>query len=82
MARNYLARFANPQPLLNIQRSANTDVVLLWATNFTGFALEASTNLNTSVRSVLSPAPAVSDTNNIVTNSISGSARLYCLREP
>src|SRR5439155_8814521 len=43
-----------PPPLLNIQLSAKTNVVLSWATNFTGFTLEANTNLKTNVWSVVS----------------------------
>jgi hypothetical protein len=73
--------FLAQPPLLNIQRSANTNVVLSWATTFTGFTLEFSTNLNTNVWSVVSPAPAVSGTNNVVTNAISGSTRFYRLRQ-
>ncbi len=72
---------ATLQPLLNIQRSANTNVVLSWATNFTGFTLESNTNLNTNVWSVVSPAPTVSGTNNVVTNAIGGSTRFYRLRQ-
>jgi hypothetical protein len=68
-------------PFLNIQLSANTNVVLSWATNFTGFTLEANTNLNTNVWSVVSPAPAVSGTNNVVTNAVTGSTRFYRLRK-
>ncbi|HWW02287.1 MAG TPA: hypothetical protein VNZ64_21480 [Candidatus Acidoferrum sp.] len=78
----FLTRFVPaPQPLLNIQRSANTNVVLWWATNFTGFTLEASTNLSTNVWSVISPAPAVNGTNNVVTNAASGATSFYRLRK-
>ncbi|MEO7297470.1 MAG: delta-60 repeat domain-containing protein [Verrucomicrobiota bacterium] len=73
--------FIVAQPLLNIQRSANTNVVLSWATNFAGFTLESKTNLNTNVWSVVTNAPAVSGTNNVVTNAIGGSARFYRLRQ-
>ena len=55
--------------------------MLSWATNFTGFTLEASTNLATNVWSVVSPAPSVSGTNNVVTNALSGSTRFYRLRQ-
>jgi hypothetical protein len=72
---------AMPPPFLNIQLSANTNVVLSWATNFTGFTLEANTNLTTNVWNVVSPAPAVSGTNNVVTNAVSGSTRFYRLRK-
>jgi uncharacterized delta-60 repeat protein len=73
--------FLAPQPILNIQRSANTNVVLSWATNFTGFKLESNTNLNTNVWSVVTNAPAVTGTNNIVTNAASDAARFYRLRK-
>lgn len=73
--------YLTPQPRLNIQRSATTNVVLLWATNFPGFTLEANTNLNTNVWSTVSPAPVASGTNNVVTNVISGSTRFYRLRK-
>ena len=69
------------RPLLNIQRSAITNVVLSWATNSTGFTLEANTNLTTNVWSVVTPAPSVSGTNNVVTNAVSGAARFYRLRK-
>ncbi len=58
-----LTQAAATQPVLNIQRSSNTQVVLLWPSNFTGFTLEANTNLNTNVWSVVAPAPVVSGTN-------------------
>jgi hypothetical protein len=68
-----------PPPLLSIQPIENTNVVLSWAASFTGFTLEASTNLASNVWSVVSPAPSVSGTNNVVTNAISGAARFYRL---
>jgi hypothetical protein len=55
--------------------------VLSWPTNFTGFTLEANTNLGSNVWSVVSPAPSVSGTNNVVTNAISGAARFYRLSQ-
>lgn len=70
-----------PPPLLNIQRSANTNVVLSWATNLTGFTLESKTNINTNVWSVVSPAPVVSGTNNVVTNSVGGATQFFRLRK-
>ena len=71
---------ASSAPQLTIAFSG-LDVVLTWATNVPGFTLEANTNLNTNVWSVVSPAPAVSGTNNVVTNAIGGSARFYRLRQ-
>jgi hypothetical protein len=70
-----------PTPQLDIQRDADTNVVLLWGTNFTDFTLEASTNLNLGVWNVVSPAPDVSGTNYVVTNTVSGSERFYRLRQ-
>ena len=67
---------------MSIQRSANTNVVLSWATNFTGFTLEANTNLTTNVWSAVSPAPAISGMNNVVTNAVAGSQQFYRLRAP
>ena len=77
----FLTPLVATPPRLNIRLSANTNVLLSWATNFTGFTLEASTNLTTNAWSVVSPAPAVSGTNNVVTNAVSGSTRFYRLRQ-
>jgi uncharacterized delta-60 repeat protein len=77
----FLTPSVAPPPFLSIQRSANTNVVLSWATNFTGFTLEANTNLTSNVWSTVSPAPLVSGTNNAVTNAVSGSMRFYRLRK-
>jgi hypothetical protein len=74
--------FLTPQPILNIQRGTSANVVLLWATNFPGFTLEASTTLNTNVWSVILPLYALSGTNHVVTNAVSGSTRFYRLHKP
>ena len=76
--RNHIARLQGTP--LNI-RIANANVVLSWATNFTGFTLEVSTNLNANVWSVVSPAPVVSGSNNVVTNEASGPRGFYRLRQ-
>ena len=70
------------QPRLSIARAADTNVVLRWATNFTGFALESNTNLNTNVWAVVTNVPAVSGTNHVVTNAASGTQKYYRLRGP
>jgi glucose/arabinose dehydrogenase len=70
-----------PAPLLGIQRDAETNVVLSWGTNFTGFTLETSTNLGLNIWSVASPAPAASGSNNVVTNIVGGPLRFYRLRQ-
>lgn len=73
--------YLTPLPRLDIERGSALNVVLSWGTNFTGFTLEASTNLNPDVWSVVSPAPSVTGTNNVVTNASSGSQRFYRLRK-
>jgi uncharacterized delta-60 repeat protein len=79
VTRNCIARLEGTP--LNIQFSANRNVVLSWATNFTGFTLEASTNLNMNVWSNISPSSVVSGTFYVVTNAMSGPARFYRLRQ-
>jgi autotransporter-associated beta strand protein len=69
-------------PILSILPLGNTNVVLSWPTNVTGFTLEANTNLNTSIWAVVSPPPVVSGTNNVVTNAVSGTQKYYRLRNP
>lgn len=56
--------------------------MLSWATDFTGFTLEASANLKTNGWSVVSPAPTVIGINNVVTTPISGPTRFYHLHRP
>ena len=77
--RNCIARLDGTP--LNVQFGANRNVVLSWATNFTGFTLEASTNLSKNVWNVVSPSPVVSGMFYVVTNTMSGPARFYRLRQ-
>jgi uncharacterized delta-60 repeat protein len=79
VTRNCIARLEGTP--LNIQFSANRNVVLSWATNFTGFTLEASTNLSKNVWSNVSPSSVVSGMFYVVTNAMSGQARFYRLRQ-
>ncbi len=69
-------------PILKILLVANTNVVLSWSTNVIGFTLEANTNLNTNIWTVVSPPPVVSGTNNVVTNTATGTQKYYRLRNP
>ena len=78
----YIARANARMANITLRRSGNTNVVLSWATNFTGFTLQANTNLNTNVWSVVSPAPAVSGTNNVVTNATTEAQKFYRLSKP
>ncbi|HHY86255.1 MAG TPA: PQQ-dependent sugar dehydrogenase [Verrucomicrobia bacterium] len=72
---------APPAPLLGIELDANADVVLSWGTNFTGFTLEASTNLAGGLWEAVLQAPDIVGTNHVVTNAVSGSERYYRLRQ-
>jgi uncharacterized delta-60 repeat protein len=69
-------------PLLNIQRSGGTDVVLSWAASSTGFTLEATTNLKTNAWSVFPAAPVVIGANNVVTDVATGAQKFYRLSGP
>jgi uncharacterized repeat protein (TIGR03803 family) len=57
-----------------------TNVVLTWPTNYPGFTLQTTTDLfPPSVWAALSPAPAVVNGLNMVTNAITGSRKFYRL---
>jgi len=65
-------------PLLTIVRSG-TNVVLMWPASAAGFNLEFATNLLSPVWNTNLPAPVVVNTNNAVTNGISGAQKFYRL---
>ncbi|MGC9940682.1 MAG: choice-of-anchor tandem repeat GloVer-containing protein, partial [Verrucomicrobiota bacterium] len=67
-------------PPLTISPSG-TNVILSWPTNFSGFTLEFATNLNSTVWNAKLPAPFVVNTNNTVTNAISGTQKFYRLSQ-
>ncbi len=65
---------------LNIQR-LGTNVLLSWPGIFTNFNLVSSTDLDAPVWNLVSPLPSVVNGQNVVTNSIPGTAqRFYRLR--
>lgn len=69
-----------PLPLTIIQ--AGTNVILTWPTNSTGFILQSTTNLAPPVIWVTnSQAPVVVSTNNLVTNSMSGTFKFFRLSQ-
>jgi hypothetical protein len=72
---------ASLTPTLTIIPSG-TNVLLEWPTNATGYTLQSATNLTSSVWSTTLPAPVVLNTNEVVTNGISGPARFYRLSNP
>ena len=69
-----------PQPLLTITPSG-TNVILQWPTNVTGFNLEFATNLISPIWKTNLTAPVVVNTNNAVTNGISGVQKFYRLSQ-
>jgi hypothetical protein len=55
-------------------------MILTWPTNLTGFTLQSTTNLVAApVWSGVQPAPVVVNTNNSVTNGVSGARKFYRL---
>jgi uncharacterized repeat protein (TIGR03803 family) len=69
-----------PPQLTIIPSGAN--VILTWPTNAAGFTLQSTTNLGSSaVWTTNSPAPAVVNGQNTVTNPISGAQQFYRLSQ-
>ncbi len=69
-----------PSPSLTLTR-AGRDVILSWQTIFTGFTLQSTTNLISSVWTTNLPAPVVLNGLNTVTNPISGTRQFFRLRQ-
>jgi uncharacterized repeat protein (TIGR03803 family) len=66
-------------PCLSFVR-LGTNIIITWPTNLAGFSLQSTTNLAAApVWSAVLPAPVVVNTNNIVTNGISGTRKFYRL---
>jgi len=69
-------------PQLTLLRSTGTNVVVTWPTNFTGYTLQSATNLaSPTTWSNISTSPVVINTNNVVTNGISGTRKFYRLSQ-
>ena len=76
-----LGSVSAPAPTLTIFPSGAT-VIVTWPTNAAGFTLQSTTNLvSTTVWSNVSPAAVVVNTNNAVTNAISGTQKFYRLSQ-
>jgi uncharacterized repeat protein (TIGR03803 family) len=61
---------------------SGSNVILTWPTNASGFTLQSTTNLvSPAVWSAVSPAPVAINTNNVVTNFISGAQMFYRLSQ-
>jgi hypothetical protein len=67
-----------PAPVLAIIPSG-TNVLVEWPSDATGYNLQFSTNLASSVWSAASPAPVIINSHNVVTNGISGTKRFFRL---
>jgi uncharacterized repeat protein (TIGR03803 family) len=57
------------------------NVVLSWPTNFTGFALQSTTNVSSPVWTTNLPAPVNVNGQNTVTSSVSGAQRFFRLSQ-
>jgi len=81
-ATNFNAGFgAFSLPQLDAIRSG-TNLILRWPTNATDFTLQSATNLDSPVVWIrISPAPASVSTNNVVTNSITGTQQFFRLQQ-
>jgi uncharacterized repeat protein (TIGR03803 family) len=66
-----------PPQLAIIPTKAN--IILMWPTNATGFALQSATNLISPVWTTNSPAPVVVNRENTVTNPISSTQQFFRL---
>jgi uncharacterized repeat protein (TIGR03803 family) len=70
-----------PSPQLTLIYSG-ANVILTWPTNTARFILQSTTNLAPpAVWTTNSPAPVVVNTNNVVTNTISGTQKFYRLSQ-
>jgi len=67
-----------PQMTLTLSES---DLVLMWPTNYTGFTLQSTTNLSSPVWTANLPAPVVVNGQNTVTNPISGTQQFFRLSQ-
>jgi hypothetical protein len=77
---NLVITVAAPPPLTLIR--SGTNVTLTWPTNAAGFTLQSTTNLAAAAFwTTASPAPVVVNTNNAVTNTISGTRKFYRLSQ-
>jgi len=65
-----------------IPASANSNFVVAWPTNATGFTLESTTNLSSQVWNTNLPPPVVVNGQNTVTNAVSGDQQFFRLWHP
>lgn len=71
-----------PPPRLSLERVSTNLVRLLWPTNDPPFNLQVSSNLTAATWTPAAPAAVVIGTNNVVTNTASGSQQFYRLSNP
>jgi len=70
------------RPTLTIQKVSPASVRLLWPTTFAGYTLQSTTNLDAANWSAALPLPAVTGTNNVVTNGSGNARQFYRLFKP
>lgn len=70
--------FSVIEPDLTIIRQT-TNVMVSWPSNYTGYTLQFTTNLAPALWNPVTPAPVVTGSNYIATNSVSGTNRFYRL---
>ena len=76
------APYVLPLPVLTIERVSLSSVRLLWSAEDPTFSLQSNTNLATTNWVTVAPPPMILETNNVVTNTITGSAKFYRLFKP
>jgi len=69
-----------PSPTLGVLNQAS-NVILFWPANVAGYSLECTTNLASANWNSVLPLPVVVGSENVVTNSLTGRAVFYRLRQ-
>jgi uncharacterized repeat protein (TIGR03803 family) len=69
-----------PMPQLTITPSSSS-IILTWPTNFSGFDLQSTTNLNLGIWTPVSLTPSLANGRNTVTNPISGAQQFFRLSQ-
>jgi uncharacterized protein with beta-barrel porin domain len=70
------------RPSLRIAPLNRTNVVVSWPAFYTGFILETRTNVATGTWLPVAPAPVLTGTNYLITNTAAGPQKYYRLRLP
>lgn len=73
--------FSTLAPMIRMNRQGAT-VVFSWPVNAEGFVLEYATDISSPTWTVASPLPQALNNQNVVTNDLPGTVRIYRLRKP